>query len=175
MKLIAACLAIAFVLVPQIAVANDAPQEDAVQLEKSIEDQASALSTDDCDTACKALASMQRATDRLCKMDPGPSCTKARSVVDSATRRVRDACPACANAFAPSPPPTRAPDEVGTTTKQEDAAQPAPPSESRRGGCAGCDAGGAPPVSDAALIALAWLMTRTRRKRSRHDVTKRTS
>ena len=168
MKPFAAYLAVAFVFAPALALADDGPQENAVQLEQSIEDQATTLSTDDCATACKALASMQRAADRLCKMDPGPSCTKARSVVDSATHRVRDACPTCASALVPTPPPPRAPspDEVGVE-QREVSTQSAPPAESRRGGCAGCDAAGGPPVSDAALFALAWLMTRVRRKRSR--------
>lgn len=174
MKTIAACIALAFFLVPALAMADEGPQENAVQLAQSIEDQAAALSTDDCTTACKALASMQRAADRLCKMDPGPSCTKARATVDSATRRVRDACPTCASALAPNQPPppppaTPAPNE-DRTKGEEVATQAAPPAESRRGGCAGCDAAGGPPMSDAALFAFAWLMTRARRKRSRRAV-----
>lgn len=173
MKTIAACIALALVLVPSLAMADEGPQENAVQLAQSIEDQAAALSTDDCTTACKALASMERAADRLCKMDPGPSCTKARATVDSATRRVHDACPTCASALAPNqpppPPPTTPPQNDERTRGEEAATQAAPPAESRRGGCAGCDAAGGPPVSDAALIAIAWLMTRARRKRARRE------
>ena len=169
-KTIAACIALAFVLVPALATADEAPQQNVVQLAQAIEDQAAALSTDDCTTACKALASMQRAADRLCKMDPGPSCTKARATVDSATRRVRDACPTCASALAPNEPPPPPPAQTDERTKGEEVAtQAAPPAESRRGGCAGCDAGGGPPASDATLIAFAWLMTRARRKRRRRD------
>jgi len=58
-----------------------------------------ALSTDSCGVACKALASMKRATEHLCELsgdDPG-SCDDARARLDRATARVRDVCGECSD------------------------------------------------------------------------------
>ena len=56
------------------------------------------LSGDGCDVACAALASMKRATDRLCDLstDEPPRCTDARARVDRASARVREVCSDCA-------------------------------------------------------------------------------
>src|SRR5581483_11545959 len=51
-----------------------------------------------CATACNALASMERATQRLCGIsgDSDPRCLSARSRVNNATAKVQASCPACA-------------------------------------------------------------------------------
>lgn len=53
---------------------------------------------DPCSTACRALASMERATEHLCALagDGDPRCENARSRVRGADERVRATCPACA-------------------------------------------------------------------------------
>lgn len=52
---------------------------------------------DPCSTACRALASMERATEHLCALagDGDPRCENARSRVRGADERVRATCPAC--------------------------------------------------------------------------------
>ncbi len=57
------------------------------------------LSTDGCETACQALASMRRATDRLCDLtsDEPSRCSDARGRLDRATQRVREVCSDCAS------------------------------------------------------------------------------
>jgi len=58
-----------------------------------------ALSTDNCGIACKALASMKRATEHLCELsgdDPG-SCDDAKARLDRATARVREVCGECSD------------------------------------------------------------------------------
>ncbi len=51
---------------------------------------------DDCTTACKALASMERASDRICELngpdDPGERCKDARVRLETARKRVQDRC-----------------------------------------------------------------------------------
>lgn len=73
----------------------------------------------DCVTLCRALASLARATERLCNLtrgEPEPTvrrCTDARDKLADATKRVHAACPECALAgqtppsvsAPPSPPP----------------------------------------------------------------------
>jgi hypothetical protein len=56
-----------------------------------------ALSTDSCGVACKALASMKRATEHLCELstDDPASCDDARARLDRATARVREVCGEC--------------------------------------------------------------------------------
>jgi hypothetical protein len=91
---------------------------------------ASALDTD-CALSCRALESMRRAADRLCALDPGDRCAKARAKVAEAMARVRAACPDCAVARdeqrPPEPANARVTDEIMQTR--------------RRGGCAGCEVG----------------------------------
>lgn len=56
----------------------DAGANEMEELRRSIAHDAQSLSTEDCTTACKALGSMRRATERLCALDPGAPCTEAR-------------------------------------------------------------------------------------------------
>ncbi len=51
-----------------------------------------------CAVACPALASMERAADRICALDPGPRCASARAKVRDAAQRVEQACGPCRDA-----------------------------------------------------------------------------
>jgi len=82
----------------------------------------------DCATACKALDSMRRAADRLCQLDPGDRCAKARQKVADATARVNASCPSCAQ-----PTSNAGPSE---SKEAEAVAQESAPRKG--GGCAGC-------------------------------------
>jgi len=160
--------------------------DQIVALERSIDEQHDALSTADCATACRALASILRAADKICALEPGARCAAGRAKADDATRRVREACPECAIASAaPEPKPRpedramtkggtkpeqapNAPSEQGATTEAA-----APPSESKRGGCAGCTTASRSTTAPrdmasgaAAVLALAFAFTRRRRRRS---------
>ena len=52
---------------------------------------------DPCTTACQALGSLQSASARLCEIagDADARCTGARSKLDDAKTRVKNACPTC--------------------------------------------------------------------------------
>ncbi len=119
--------------------AADAGAGDPDELARQIAKQGEALSTDDCTSACSALASMRRAADRLCALDPGARCREARRVVDDASRKVRAACPQCAIALQPQP--EEAPMPAAKTPPAEPQAAP-PAAERERGGCASCGGGG---------------------------------
>ncbi|MGK4004732.1 hypothetical protein WMF31_19020 [Sorangium sp. So ce1036] len=55
-------------------------------------------SASSCETACRALASMERAAQHLCGLagDADPRCDGARTRVESAAARVAAQCPRCA-------------------------------------------------------------------------------
>lgn len=153
-------------------------KEDLTTLEKSLAEQHDALSTTDCVTACRALASIRRAADKICALDPGDRCAAGRAKADDATRRVHEACPECAIAstpFEPTPrPEERAMTKGGSGSKAAESppspdvetVQSAPPSESKRGGCAGCTTTSAAPGDLAggvlAALALAFALRRRR-------------
>jgi hypothetical protein len=139
---------------------------DADALAAEIDRAWAQLQSNDCDTACRALDSMRRATERLCEMDPGDRCARARQKLADATARVRNACPSCPEAtgrmFAPesekaqeAPPPPASSPAVAEETVQK-----------KNGGCGGCAIGstygGAPGA--AWLLGLALLMLRKRRE-----------
>src|SRR5262249_46308294 len=54
-------------------------------------------SGDPCFTACRALASMERAATHLCELtgDGDTRCSNARTRVKTAPARVRSSCPVC--------------------------------------------------------------------------------
>lgn len=151
-----------------------AQADEISDLEKSVAQEQSTLSTSDCSAACRALASIRRAADRICAIEPGPRCSAAHAKADDATRRVRDACPECAVAsVAPEAPPTTPATRPVTPAPQagqaEERVQPtsAPRAESSRGGCASCHASGAS-LGEAttgvlAILALAGLLRRKKR------------
>ena len=157
-----------------------APKDDLTTLERSLAEQHDALSTSDCANACRALASIRRAADKICALDPGDRCAAGRAKADDATRRVREACPECALAsVAPEPKPrderamtkggSKAAEAPQATSDGVPTAQTAsaPPSESRRGGCAGCTTTAAAPgdLTGGLLagLALAYALRRRRR------------
>jgi MYXO-CTERM domain-containing protein len=162
-----------------------AAKEDLTTLEKSLSEQHDALSTSDCATACRALASIRRAADKICALDPGDRCAAGRAKAEDATRRVRDACPECAIASAPTAPAPgkeeRAMTKGGTGSKAAESpaatspdmatAQSGPPSESKRGGCAGCTTTSAAPgdLTGGALAGLALAFALARRRRRSTD------
>jgi MYXO-CTERM domain-containing protein len=155
-------------LVPVSALAQIGPDAggdvDALQAEID-RDYAQALAND-CTLACRALESMRRATERLCSLDPGDRCARARQKTDEASARVRSSCPSCAaelegeKAFAP-PAPSPAPP---TETVAEEA------EVSRRGGCGGCATtedpeGAVLPLAAGMLVVLGLLAFRRRKQR----------
>ena len=166
-------VAVALAWAAPAAAQVDAGREDIQTLEKNLAAESAALSTSDCTNACRALASIRRAADRICALDPDDRCAAARAKARDATNRVREACPDCALASVPVPVPKQedramskggrhAPVAEGVPT-----AQAAPPAESRKGGCASCTTSGATTgdVGTAALAALALAYTLRRRKR----------
>jgi hypothetical protein len=133
-------------------------------LQRELQQEYSALSTQDCATACKALASIRRAADKICALEPGPRCADARAKADDAQHRVQSACPDCQIAAAP---PT---DEERRAAEQPapGSAKPqaAPPAEDRRGGCASCSTpGDLPPFDLGGVLLAAFVLTRALRWR----------
>ena len=53
------------------------------------------LAASDCQAACKALASLERAANHLCAVAEPDECTDARSRVDRARRAVSQQCGGC--------------------------------------------------------------------------------
>ena len=159
------------------ALAQGTTKDDLTTLEKNLASESAALSTSDCATACRALASIRRAADRICALDPGERCAAGRAKADDATRRVREACPECAIATAPpAPAPAPAPEQRAmtkgggpVTADSVSVAASAPPSESKRGGCAGCATTPTTPgdLTTGALALAALAFTLRRRKRAR--------
>jgi hypothetical protein len=74
--------------------AEPAPRDDRPS---SVASGATALSSDPCANACRALASMERATTHLCSLagDADARCEGARTRVKNAGARVHAECPAC--------------------------------------------------------------------------------
>ncbi len=138
---------------------------------------AEALSADACATACLALRSMRRATERLCALDPGADCDDARRRTADADARVTETCPSCVadgeRREASEKPVTVTPtmdaanEARAATVQSTPAAQDSAP---RRGGCAGCATTSAPAERHGlstviALGLLAALRSRSRRRR----------
>jgi hypothetical protein len=80
---------------PSVATPSEASSRD--ERPSSVASGPTALSSDPCANACRALASMERATTHLCSLagDADTRCEGARSRVKSASARVRAECPAC--------------------------------------------------------------------------------
>lgn len=143
-------LLLSFFLTPVVARAQaaTAPSKELTTLERDLGREVDALSTSDCAVACRALASIRRAADRICALDPDTRCAAARAKADEAAERVKRACPQCAIDPAPTPaPPAPAPmakpaperEQAGKAGSAESVSTAsAPPAESKRGGCAGC-------------------------------------
>lgn len=140
--------------------------DEVTTLETQLGRETTELSTSDCAAACKALASIRRASDRICELEPGPRCEAARAKAEDATKKVRDACPECAIAQMKKEdderramtPPAEAPAE---DAKQAETAKAEPR------GCRNCaTSSGAPDRGDFAVfgLALAFLAQRLRRR-----------
>jgi len=153
--------------------APDGGDESVDTLEKQLREETAALSTQDCVTACKALASIRRAADRICGLEPGPRCSDARAKADDAHRRVQAACPDCQIAAAPPKdedrratqpaPPPASPGAVDAKTANESAPH--------RGGCASCSTTGDRATGDLGVMLLGVLaVARALRKRGRNTV-----
>jgi MYXO-CTERM domain-containing protein len=130
--------------------------EDVRALEKQLADELVALSTSDCTLACRALASIHRAAERICALEPGPRCDAARAKAADAERRVHEACPACAiEQGAPAGPATKA-EEAAPAAESEvvTSARPAP-----RGGCRSCTTAPAPNPGGIAWLVLVAIGT----------------
>jgi MYXO-CTERM domain-containing protein len=194
----ACCLVALAILVsvPRVAAAQPAPPaiDPIATIEQELTRQAEALASASCPVACEALASMRRAADRICALDPGPRCAAARAKVRDATHKVEASCAECrsggrdsvANEPKPQPPPPPPPSEPPRDLEQDKAANkgksahggdaappPAPAAEavvvSKRGGCAGCAVTGGEGAGGAgalAAIAIAALLARRRSRRA---------
>lgn len=83
------------------------PSAEPLWLEFERFDRAVALSTGDCATACRALASLERAAKRVCEgatqLGEGGHCGEATRRLRDARGRVRAACPRCANGTSTEP------------------------------------------------------------------------
>lgn len=170
-------LALNLVVVALCTFTGRAARADEVSdLEKGLAQEHAALSTSDCTAACRALASIRRAADKICAIEQGPRCAAARARSDDATRRVREACPECAIAsIAPQKPTSPAAQDVSSAKAAPAAVQneplrtASPPSSERgRGGCASCHASGAS-LGEAttgvlAFLALAGLLRRKKKQ-----------
>ena len=86
--------------VPGVSPPADTPSRHASAPSKGglHADEAVAVSTDRCSTACAALASMERAAQHLCDLAGASDgrCANARDRVKNAASRVQAACPGCA-------------------------------------------------------------------------------
>jgi len=142
------------------------------------------LSAEGCVTACRALGSMKRATDRLCVLDPGPPCADAKQKTAEAEARVEEACPDCAPqgtkkaekaGEAVAKPRDQRPATPPATPQREEAregatAESTPASAPKRGGCAGCATTPSSSPSDALaplLVGLGLWLRRRARNRNR--------
>lgn len=150
---------------PTSAEAPDAG-EDAETLARAIETSfarlGDQLATHACDEACRALASMRRAADRICDLEPGERCAGARARCEDASRRVREACPECALAS------LQGPKDQPAAQREPQAAPESVRSEPTRG-CASCSAtdGSAALLETSTLGALTALAMGALRRRRR--------
>ncbi len=166
-KLLHASLVTAVVLAAgEARAARDAgaAEDEVAALEKQLAEEHTALQTQDCTTACRALASIRRAADRICALEPGPRCDDARTKAEDARRKVTEACPDCA--LAATPPKD---DDRRASAKPAPAPEVQTASESapRRGGCASCTTAGGRPSGDLGVVLLgAWAASRLVGRRS---------
>ena len=142
-------IALAFLLVAGAARAEDGGADEWTRFGASADALQNATPAD-CETACKALESLERAAEHICAVAP-EHCQEARARAAAAADRVRAACPQCA---------PRAEFTAQTQTGELLAVQSAP----SHGGCAGCATA---PASGArgALFALGLLLLLARIRR----------
>ena len=144
------------VLVITFASADAFGEESVETLQKQQQDELAALSTQDCVIACKALASIRRAADRICALESGPRCIDARAKADDAQRRVQAACPDCQLAANKPKDEERRAAETGQGAGEKPMAKNAPPSADRGSrGCGSCSTPGTTDPGDLGLFAFA--------------------
>jgi hypothetical protein len=152
-------LAVVVMAVGALLVTAARAAEDVRTLEKQLTDEVASLSTSDCNLACRALASIRRAAERICALEPGPRCDAARVKVAESTRRVREACPACVaeeRLDRDQGPPAGAPQPT-SVAEVTTSAQP-------KGGCRSCTIASGPIELDPGFCLLAaWAAWRLRR------------
>jgi MYXO-CTERM domain-containing protein len=156
----------ALAIAPASALAQPAPPaSEALVLQGDIERYAADTEGSDCTTACRALDSMRRATDRICEIEPGDGCARAEATLRRTAARVRAACPECA-----ATRDNKAP--AGTVAVTPNAPAPPPPAaeyaavERKQGGCSGCTTSGqsdAPPFFVVLAAVAGWAIRRRRR------------
>ncbi|HYJ10714.1 MAG TPA: hypothetical protein VEX18_16945 [Polyangiaceae bacterium] len=78
---------------PAAATASPVPPRDQAERDEKSAAQAEAAPTpppSPCDNACRAFASLERASDAVCRLDgeDGQRCSRARQIRDGAARRV---------------------------------------------------------------------------------------
>jgi hypothetical protein len=154
-------LALAIVFTSSTALADAGSANDVDTLLKQLDTEHAALSTSDCTAACRAVASIRRAAEKICTLEPGPRCEAARSKAADATRRVREACPDCVIPGAAEP--ERASTPTSTPAHEESYKTANAP---ERGGCRSCNGAGANPGDlGVVLLGLAAVARLTRRRR----------
>lgn len=123
-----------------------------------------------CPDACRALSAMTRSASRLCELDSGEPCARARAVVADARTKVEARCGACPEPLADEAPgatPKSAPAQRQEATSL---ASERPPEERRRGSCAACSVGSrgddaTPRWAVVSLAAALWIAHARRRRR----------
>lgn len=167
-NLLRASIVIAVVLgAAEARAARDAGagDDEVAALEKQLGEEHAALQTQDCTVACRALASIRRAADRICALEPGPRCDDARAKADDARRRVSEACPDCALAATPPKDDDRRASAKPAAPPAE--AQTAAESAPHRGGCASCTTTGVAPTGDLGVVVLGiWAASRLLKRKS---------
>jgi MYXO-CTERM domain-containing protein len=152
-----------------------------------------ALDINDCNAACEAIASMKRAAERICDLEPGPRCDTARAKVEEARKKVRAACPTCEAATgkattvtAEDKPKPRSPKKQEQKdnqpapdvedehqreyeTRPSEPSAPPPSAAPSDGGCAPCAVGSREPQSHASWLLLLGAAIAWRRRRCGMD------
>jgi hypothetical protein len=155
-------------VVVALTMSKAARADDVRTLEKQLADEVSSLSTSDCNLACRALASIRRAADRICALEPGPRCDAARAKVAEAVRRVQESCPSCAAVDIPLAEEASAREEK--ESRAETPTQLTAGQTVRRGGCRACMTAPAPNRTDFAWLAFAgWGAFCLRRRGPKKD------
>jgi hypothetical protein len=157
-------LGLVMLLAPTIARADDAGSEMTTLL-GDVDRFAGEAQGQDCAVACRAVDSMRSATERICEIDPGDPCARARDTLRKSAARVRTACPECSAATEKRLAPQEAavPASPPQGTAQAEAVR-------TRGGCASCTVGrggasdeGALPWALLVAGAAVWATRRRRR------------
>jgi MYXO-CTERM domain-containing protein len=145
---------------------------DIDTLDRAIDDALAQLATSDCGVICSALASMNRAAERICQLAPGPRCDAARAKVAAAQERTRQTCPDC-SLYGGREQKNEVEHEADDLADAE-AAPPAPaaaagpPAEdASSGGCAACTLGGRQNERGAGLLFLLGIGLAAGRRRRR--------